>query len=289
MKGGICMYIHNDAFILHSHHKIVQNESVASKTMNRLSSGLKVHSSADDASGLAISEQMRGQIRGLSQAQRNIQDGMSLIKATEEGLVKIQGILQRVNELAVQSANDTMTASDRENAQMEVTELLQTVDDTAKNLEFNTIQLLGPENEHEVATAPNGSAPKLLLHVGANPRQTYEIELFDVRTENLAVKEASILTQKEASELITKTQNSVNKISHQLARIGSYYEALEHHFLNNSYYEANLTLSESLIRDADMAKESFSFLSVTIRQQADQMLVTQANQQPKKVLSLVTG
>lgn len=283
------MRIHNDSFILQSHHKVLKNENDASKTLQHLGSGLRVRVAADDASGLAISEQMRGQIRGLSQAQRNIQDGMSLVKATEEGLVKIQGLLQRVNELAVQSANDTMTTADRENAQMEVDELLGTIDETAKNLEFNTITLLGPDNEHEIATGPNGAAPKLMLHVGANPRQTYEIELFDVRTSNLEVENASVLTQTDASDLIAKTHASVNKISDQLARIGSYYEALEHHYFNNTYYEANLTLSESLIRDADMAKETFTLLTINIRQQADQVLIKQANQQPEKVLSLLTA
>lgn len=283
------MRIHNDSFILQSHHKVLKNENDASKTLQHLGSGLRVRVAADDASGLAISEQMRGQIRGLSQAQRNIQDGMSLVKATEEGLVKIQGLLQRVNELAVQSANDTMTTADRENAQMEVDELLGTIDETAKNLEFNTITLLGPDNEHEIATGPNGAAPKLMLHVGANPRQTYEIELFDVRTSNLEVEDASVLTQTDASDLIAKTHASVNKISDQLARIGSYYEALEHHYFNNTYYEANLTLSESLIRDADMAKETFTLLTINIRQQADQVLIKQANQQPEKVLSLLTA
>lgn len=283
------MRIHNDSFILQSHHKVLKNENDASKTLQHLGSGLRVRVAADDASGLAISEQMRGQIRGLSQAQRNIQDGMSLVKATEEGLVKIQGLLQRVNELAVQSANDTMTTADRENAQMEVDELLGTIDETAKNLEFNTITLLGPDNEHEITTGPNGAAPKLMLHVGANPRQTYEIELFDVRTSNLEVEDASVLTQTDASDLIAKTHASVNKISDQLARIGSYYEALEHHYFNNTYYEANLTLSESLIRDADMAKETFTLLTINIRQQADQVLIKQANQQPEKVLSLLTA
>lgn len=283
------MRIHNDSFILQSHHKVLKNENDASKTLQHLGSGLRVRVAADDASGLAISEQMRGQIRGLSQAQRNIQDGMSLVKATEEGLVKIQGLLQRVNELAVQSANDTMTTADRENAQMEVDELLGTIDETAKNLEFNTITLLGPDNEHEIATGPNGAAPKLMLHVGANPRQTYEIELFDVRTSNLEVENASVLTQTDASDLIAKTHASVNKISDQLARIGSYYEALEHHYFNNTYYEANLTLSESFIRDADMAKETFTLLTINIRQQADQVLIKQANQQPEKVLSLLTA
>lgn len=260
-------------------NRSVKNEHHMQKSIEKLATSLNISKAADSASGLAISEGLRAQIRGLSQAQRNMQDGMSMLKAVEEGLGKVNGLLQRARELAVMSANDTFTNTDRENAQLELNEILEAIDDSAKFMEFNTKKILGPEHDSDPM--------QWKLHIGSNPGQTYTFTLFDASTKNLGLNPASLTTQVDANQLIEEVTEAITKVTGEITKIGSVYEALEHHHINATYYETNLTLSESKIRDTDMAKEMLRFITTSVRSNADQMIMFQANNRPETVIHLL--
>lgn len=267
------MKIHNQAMVAFSVTRYQKNEKLMEKSMNKLSSGLAIRQASDNAAGLAVAETMRSQLRGLSQAQRNMQDGLSVLQAANEGLNNVNALLQRGRELAVMNANATMTATDREASQEELNQLMEAINDTASKLEFNTKKILG-EN-----------AP-LLLMVGANPGQQISIDLMDTSTKALNLEGVSLLTQKDAGELISRLDQAIQQTTGNLTKIGSYQEAIEHHMTNTLVNESNLTSSLSMVADTDMAKEIASNLSLTIRQNSDKIIVSHVNQSVSEVLGL---
>ncbi|MGB4378479.1 MAG: flagellin, partial [Limnochordia bacterium] len=159
------MRINNNIMALNAHRQLAVNQSNAAKSMERLSSGMRINRAGDDAAGLAISEKMRGQIRGLKQAQRNAQDGISLIQTAEGALNETHAILQRMRELANQASTDTNTLTDRKEIQKEINQLLDEIDRIAKQTEFNTQNLL------------DGSYANKKIHIGANSEQSMEITI----------------------------------------------------------------------------------------------------------------
>ncbi|MBM7649378.1 flagellin [Bacillus ectoiniformans] len=269
------MKIHNQSAIAFSVTRYQRNETKMEKTLDKLASGLNIHKASDNASGLAVSETLRAQVRGLSQAQRNMQDGLSMLQAANDGLNNVNGLLQRARELAVMNANETMTDADRQASQLELEQLMAGINDTAHKMEFNTKKILGD------------NAP-LVLMVGANPGQQITLDLMDTSTKALDLENLSVLTSSDASGLISQLDQAILKTADNLTVVGSYYEAIEHHMTNALVKEANLTSSLSKLADTDVAKEMMQFVSLEIRQKSDQILVSKVNQNTADVLNILT-
>lgn len=250
-----------------------RNNAIVERTLNKLSSGMKIYRASEDAAGLSISEMLRAQIRGLEQSQRNMQDGLSVLKSAEEGLMNVNSLLHRIRELAVQSANDTLNTSDRIASQKELDQLLQAIDDTAEKLEFNTKKILG-ENR------------PLLLQVGGNPGQTIAVDLVDISTSRLGLNGVTLLTREDAEQLITKVDNALKKVTQDLTNVGADYEAIEHHLNNVMLKETNLIASESMLRDTNIAREMMNYISGTIRQKGDYLLISHMNRNVEETLKL---
>ena len=271
------MRIQHNIAALNTHRNLAANNTATSKDLEKLSSGYKVNRAGDDAAGLAISEKMRGQIRGLDMAQKNAQDGISLIQTAEGALNETHAILQRMRELAVQSSNDTNVTTDRGHLQKEIDQLAQEITRIATQTEFNTKKLL----------SGGLASDKLTFHIGANAGQNIEINIADMTANGLSVSGVSISSQSSADEAITTFNNALDLVSAERAKLGAVQNRLEHTINNLGATSENLTASESRIRDTDMAKEMMGFTKNNILMQAAQSMLAQANQQPQGVLQLL--
>ncbi|MBU0906066.1 MAG: flagellin [Firmicutes bacterium] len=273
------MRINHNIAALNTHRQLNSATNAQSKSMEKLSSGLRINRAGDDAAGLAISEKMRGQIRGLDQASRNAQDGISLIQTAEGGLNEVHSILQRQRELAVQSANDTNVAADRTALQDEFAQLSSEIERIKDNTTFNTKQLLD-------GTDANGK-----IHVGADAAQVITIDFttagVNVTTAHTNVAALDISTQAGADGAITAVQTEIESISSGRSYLGALQNRLEHTINNLSNASENLTAAESRVRDVDMAKEMMEQTKNSILAQAAQAMLAQANQQPQGVLQLL--
>jgi len=275
----ITMIINHNLNAMNAHRNMSFNTTNSGKAMEKLSSGLRINRAGDDAAGLAISEKMRGQIRGLDQASRNAQDGISLIQTAEGALNETHSILQRMRELAVQSSNDTNTQTDREELQKEVTELTSEISRIANNTEFNTKTLMNGDF--------SGAANGLKFHIGANSGQNITLELSDMTATGLSVDTVDIETQTGANSAITVINNAIETVSSERAKLGATQNRLEHTINNLNVGAENLQAAESRVRDVDMAKEMMNFTKNNILNQAAQAMLAQANQQPQAVLQLL--
>lgn len=251
------------------------NQANSSKSMEKLSSGMRINRAGDDAAGLAISEKMRGQIRGLRQASRNAQDGISLIQTAEGALNESHAILQRMRELAVQSANDTNTDADRAELQKEVEALVEELDRIGNNTEFNTQKLL------------DGTFTGKKVHIGANTGQVLEIAVNDMTASGLGVSGVDIATQTGADSAIATIDTAIEKLSEERSQLGAWQNRLEHTIANLDNASENLQAAESRIRDVDMAQEIMAFTKNNILQQAATAMLAQANMAPQSVLQLL--
>ncbi|MFS0575547.1 flagellin [Sporosarcina sp. 179-K 3D1 HS] len=267
------MRIHSQEHIAFSKTRMQRNNTQIEKSLQKLGTGLKIAKGSDNASGLSISETMRAQIRGISRAQSNMQDGLSVLEASNEGLNNVNGLLQRARELAVANANGTLTDSDRDAGQKELDQILEAINDTSMKLEFNTKKILGDR------------AP-IVLHVGANPGQSMQIDTIDVSTDKLGINGASLTSRTDAEQLITDIDKAISTISGHLTKVGSQMEAIEHHLTNAMVFEANLTKSLSLMADTDVAEEMMQFINLDIRQKGDHLLVSSVNKNLNDMLSL---
>lgn len=273
-KGWRTMYIWNHLPSMHALRQISIHQKHINRAMERLSSGMRINRAADDPAGLAISEKMRAQIRGLSQAQRNAQDGISLIQTAEGSLQEIHAVLQRARELSVQAANDTNTPEDRKKIQEEIDELLKGLTQIAKFSEFNTIPLL--DNR------------KLNLQVGANAGQSMELEMPNISLEQLGLLDVNVMDHEKAGEAIDLFDKAIKLVSSDRSRLGAYQNRLEHTLNHLSNYEMNLVDAESRIRSADMAQEIMELTKHQILLQVSLAILAQANQQQQLVLQLLT-
>ncbi|MEK4027945.1 MULTISPECIES: flagellin [Bacillaceae] len=267
------MKIYNSPVIASTANRLKQNETQMQKTMEKLSSGLAIKRASDNAGGLAVSETMRAQVRGTSQAQRNMQDGLSVLQAADGGLNHVNSLLQRVRELSVSSANDTLTTSDREANQLELEQLMESINDTAEKLQFNTQKILSKDTS-------------LSLQIGAHAGQSLSINLVDTSTTALGLDGVSLESQLQAEQLLVKVDQAIEKVNTHLTKIGSEYEALEHHITNSFLLESNLTKSLSMIQDADIAKETLQFVSLNIRQNSDKLLISSVDTNTKDIIKL---
>lgn len=270
------MRINNNIQALNAHRSLAMNNQAGAKSMEKLSSGLRINRAGDDAAGLAISEKMRAQVRGLDQASRNAQDGISLIQTAEGALNESHAILQRMRELAVQSANDTNTAQDRTELQKEVTELVGELDRIGANTEFNTQKLL------------DGSFSGK-LQIGANTGQSLQVKISNMSAgaSGLAVNGVNIGTQSGANTAIATIDTAITKLSSERSTLGAVQNRLEHTIKNLDNASENLQAAESRVRDVDMAKEMMNFTKNNILQQASTAMLAQANMAPQGVLQLL--
>ncbi|WP_245639528.1 flagellin [Viridibacillus arvi] len=265
--------IQDKAWTTFANNRVQKNQSSITKTLEKLSGGDKIVRAALNASGLSISETMRSQIKGLSRAQHNMQDGLSVLEVTDSGLQGVDTALHRSRELAVQAANATLTEDDRSAAQKELNQLMESINDTADDLEFNTQRILG-------------EIRPLFIQVGSNSGQKLAIDTVDVSTKALGLENVNLETRENADALIGKIDKALERISRDLANVGSDYNALSSHHENVGRAEESLQKSESLIRDPDLALEMMDLVKQNIVQKGDELLIQNTNRNVQAVLDL---
>src|SRR6201986_2598190 len=254
-----------------AHRNLVSTTEGIAKSMERLSSGYRINRAADDAAGLAISERLRAQVKGIGQAQRNVQDGISVVQTAEGALNEVHSMLQRTRELAVQYKNGSLSESDKTSIQSEINQLASEVSQIGEDTEFNGIKLL---NEKATVT----------FQVGANDGETISVSTISLGE---AVKPAAFELGSE--EDLKQIDEAIEAVSSQRAEFGAVQNRLEHTLNNLSVYQENLSASESRIRDVDMASEMVEFTKLQILQQAGTAMLAQAQQSGSSVLSLLQG
>lgn len=299
------MRIQHNIAALNTHRNLGANQAAASKNLEKLSSGFKINRAGDDAAGLAISEKMRGQISGLDMASKNANDSISLIQTAEGALNETHSILQRMRELAVQSANDTNVTSDREALQLEINSLSQEITRISTDTEFNTQNLLNGSFGKKIGSAGSATVSGgKVFHIGANSGQKINLSIQTMSATALGVNSKAgaitslasagakgaginITTQTNADNTISIVDSALSRVSKTRASLGAVQNRLEHTINNLGATSENLTAAESRIRDTDMAAEMMSFTKNNILTQAAQSMLAQANQQPQGVLSLL--
>ncbi len=261
--------------------------------IQKLSSGLKINKAADDASGLAVSEKFRSQIRGLDQADRNIQNGISFIQTTEGYLQETQDILQRLRELAVQSANGIYTADDREQIQVEVSQLIDEVNRIASHAQFNGMNLLNGTFGRDPSAAPvdeNGAAAAttggVKIQVGANMHQNESMFIENMSAEALGVAGLALTSADEANAAIKTLDDALHIVSKQRADLGAFQNRFEMARNGVQIGAENLQASESRIRDTNMAAEMVLYTKNQILNQSGTALLAQANQKAQSIIAL---
>jgi flagellin len=253
------------------------------KSTEKLSSGYRINRAGDDAAGLAISEKMRSQIKGLDKASTNAEDGISAIQTAEGALNEVHSILQRMNELATQAANDTNTSKDRSQIKLEVDQLASEINRISSTTQFNTMNLL------------DGSFTGKNLQVGALCGQSIKMEISKMSTSglNLGVSGANgfdslkVSSFTSAGATMKSVQNAIDLVSSQRAKLGALQNRLEHTIANLDTTSENTSAAESRVRDTDMASEMVNYSKNNILAQAGQSMLAQANQSTQGVLSIL--
>jgi flagellin len=271
--------IQNNVEAFNTHRQLTATSMQASKSMEKLSSGYRINRAADDAAGLAISEKMRGQIGGLAQAQRNAQDGISLVQTAEGALSEVHSMLQRVRDLRVQYANGTLSSDDKDAIRAEAVQLTAEITSIRDKTTFNGKDLL------------KGTQGSLTFQVGANDNETISAATSDINlgTGMAEITNANAISSDAGFTALTMADVDLGlkEISALRADFGAVQNRLEHRLNNLATYQENLTSSESRIRDVDMASEMTRFTKLNILQQAGTSMLAQANQAPQGVLSLL--
>ena len=261
------------------------------KSMEKLSSGMRINRAGDDASGLAVSEKMRAQIRGLNQASTKAQNGISFIQTTEGYLQETTDIVQRIRELAIQSSNGIYSAEDRMQIQVEVSSLIAEVDRIASNAQFNGMNML--TGRFARPTGENVVTASMWFHIGANMDQRTQVYIGTMSAMALGLRNVgdesimSLETPDEANRAIGTLDEALMKINKQRADLGAYQNRLEKTVTGLDIGAENLQASESRIRDTDMAEEMVKFTSTNVLSQAGTAMLAQANQSSQNVLSLL--
>jgi len=271
------MIINTNVAALNSYNQLSNTNKNMQKSLERLSSGSRINRAADDAAGLAISEKMKSQMSGLAQAQRNAQDGISMIQTAEGALKETHSMLQRMRELAVQSANDSNTDADRAEIQKEVTQLESQINDISAQTQFNTKKLLDG----------GSGASGITFQVGANSGENMSVTINSMAASGIGVNGISVSGQSGAASAITTIDSGIAKVSAERSKLGAVQNRLEHTINNLSATEENLTAANSRIRDVDMAKEMMNMSKQQILSQAGTAMLAQANQMPQGVLQLL--
>ena len=270
------MVVQHNLTAMNSNRMLGLTQSSQAKSTEKLSSGYKINRAADDAAGLAISEKMRRQVRGLTQASANAQDGISMVQTAEGALNEVHDMLQRMNELAVKAANGSNQAEDRGYIDKEVTALKNEIDRVANTTTFNEQELLKANATFE-------------LQVGAEntTNDTINVAIDQMNTTGLKVKDVSVASVTNAKAAIDSIKSGIKKLNEQRANLGAQQNRLEHTINNLDNVVENTQSAESAIRDTDMATEMVKFSNNNILAQAGQSMLAQANQSNQGVLSLL--
>ena len=291
------MVIQHNIAANNAYRNLSSNASNGQKNLEKLSSGYRINRSADDAAGLAISEQMRSKINGLDQATANANDAIGLIQTAEGALTETHSMLQRMVTLATQSANGTYNSTARGAISEEVKALKDEIDRIASTTDYNGVKPLqktaaaggGGGGTVTPTPAPSGTTATsgIQVQIGPTSTEVLYIATTNMNASSLGIKSISVSTVSNANTAITKINDAINKVSTHRAKLGASQNRLEHTINNLKTTNENMTAAESRIRDTDMAKEMAAFTKNNILNQAAQSMLSQANQQPQGVLSLL--
>ncbi len=255
-------------------NQMAKNTALAGNSMEKLSTGLRITKAGDDAAGLAVSEKMRAQIRGMEQAERNVQDGISLVQTAEGALEEAGNIAQRMRELAVQAGNDTLSTDDRAKIKAELTELQEEMGSIAKETKFNGNALL------------DGTGGDFKIQSGANS-ETRDIRMEDLSSVANSLSKLDVTSNTNAQSSLASIDKALESITSARSELGAMQNRLEYTVSNLTTSTENLTAAESRIRDVDVAKEMVKLSKLNILNQASQAMVSQAKQQPESVTQLL--
>jgi len=285
------MIINHNISALYANRQLGLNGLSTDKGMEKLASGMRINRAGDDASGLAVSEKMRSQIRGLNQASKNAANGVSFIQTTEGYMQESQDILQRLRELSIQAANGIYTSEDRMQIQVEVSQLVDEIDRIASHAQFNGMNLLTGRFARE--DGENLVTGSMWFHIGANMDQRERVFIGTMTAKSLGVKQissdeiVSLSTPDGANRTIGVLDEALKKVNKQRADLGAYQNRLEHAVRGIDIGAENLQAAESRIRDTDMAAEMVSYTKDRILIQASSAMLAQANQKTASVLQLL--
>ncbi|MDR2068761.1 MAG: flagellin [Spirochaetaceae bacterium] len=285
------MIINHNLSAMFGDRSLKVTNSSLTKSMEKLSSGLRINRAGDDASGLAVSEKMRSQIRGLNQASVNASNGISFIQTSEGYLQETQDILQRIRELAVQSANGIYTDEDRMQIQVEVSQLVDEIDRIASHAQFNGMNMLTGRFARQ--TGDNTVTASMWLHIGANMDQREQVFIGTMTSSGLGLRNTgnqefiSLESPESSNQAIGTLDTALKLISKQRADLGAYQNRLEHAVVGLDIGAENLQASESRIRDTNMANQMVAYMRDQILTQSGTAMLAQANQRTTSVLQLL--
>ena len=285
------MIINHNMSAMFAQNQLKNTNGMLEKNIEKLSSGLRINRAGDDASGLAVSEKMRAQIRGLNQASRNAENGISFIQTTEGYLQESQDIMHRMRELAVQSANGIYSDEDRMQIQVEISQLVDEIDRIASHAQFNGMNML--TGRFAAESGENTVTASMWFHIGANMDQREQVYIGTMTSEALGVRQLgtgetiTMASPEEANRSIGTIDSALKAINKQRADLGAYQNRLEHAVRGIDVGAENLQAAESQIRDADMAKQMVEFTKNQILVQSSNAMLAQANQKPQSVLQLL--
>lgn len=268
------MVVQHNLTAMNSNRMLGLTSSAQAKSTEKLSSGYKINRAADDAAGLAMSEKMRRQVRGLTQASANAQDGISMVQTAEGALNEVHDMLQRMNELATKAANGTLTSTDQSYIQSEVDQLISEIDRTSSDTTFNELKLLA-------------SSKSVTLQVGTESSNTISLSLSAMSASGIGVSGVKVSSQGSAQTALGTIKNAITSVSSFRSQLGAVQNRLEHTINNLDNVVENTTAAESQIRDTDMATEMVRYANNNILAQAGQAMLAQSNQSNQGVLSLL--
>jgi flagellin len=275
MEGGDSMIINHNVSADFANRALASRGRQVERSIEKLATGMRINRAGDDASGLAVSETLRSQIRGLRQAQRNAFDSISFIQTAEGSLQEVHSILHRLRELSVQSANAVYSDQDRGLLQIEVSQLIQEIDRIAESTEFNRFKIL------------DCSQQDFQFQVGANPGQNITVVMKTMSAEAIGVSGLTMETVSTANDALRRVDEAVDTVSRQRANFGAVQNRLEHVVSSLAVAEENLQAAESRIRDANMASEIVNFMRLRILQDSSVAMLIQANLRPESVMRLL--
>ena len=277
------MVIQHNISAIDSYRNYQGNASKLSKNLEKLSSGYRINKAGDDAAGLAISEQMRNKINGLDQAESNAKDAVGLIQTAEGALTEVHSMLERMTTLATQAANGTYNSVARGNIQQEIDELNEEINRIGSATDYNGVKLLNQTADGKTVNT---------FQIGPTAQETLVLKGTKIATSTLGgsslkISGIKVSTVSQANSAITTLETAVNQVSTYRATLGAKQNRLEHTIANLQVTNENITSAESRIRDTDMAKEISAFTKNNVLNQAAQSMLTQANQTPQQVLSML--
>lgn len=283
------MRINHNINSMYTQGALVKTNRDLSKSLEKLSTGLRINRASDDAAGLAISENLRAQVRGAAQAQRNALDGTALLQIAEGATNEISEILQRMRELAIQAANDTLTSTERNYANQEFDALRKEIDRISAVTNYNGMELISSSASR---FGKSGASTNTSFWIDANSTAgvdsiTVTLETMTVSSLNSNLNTASLTTQSNAASAISYIDTAMDSVNSSRAKIGAYINRLEHAINNLMVSETNQQSAESMIRDVNFANETTKFTRNQILLQSGTAMLAQSNMVPQSVLSLL--